>query len=162
MYVPVLGNVPKPDFLGLLDAGQGQFKSTEQQRSLTAKYNNPEHQNRGIKPKLSVNGHLFEFADNFYRDLFKTGSAISAHLPHPADRLKQELNVLEHHALFPCLSEAKKHAEAQYKKFDEYDVRTDAENLEMLHNTLDKKLLRMLKNLPLNDEKDQWFVIHWL
>jgi hypothetical protein len=161
-YVPVLGNVPKPDFTGLLDDGQGQFKSTEQQRSLTAKYDNPERRTRGIEPKLSVDGNLFEFAENFNRDLFKTGSAISAHLPHPADRSMQQLNVLEHHALFPSLSEAKKLAEEEYKKFDEYDVRTDAENVEKLHNSLDEKLLKMLKNLTPNEEKDRLFAIHWL
>jgi hypothetical protein len=151
-YVPVLGNIPKPDFLGLLDDGQGQFKSTEQQRSLTAKYNNPERQTRGIEPKLSVDGSLFEFAENFNRDLFKTGSAILAHLPHPADRSMQQLNVLEHHSLFLSLSEAKKLAEEQYKKFDEYDVRTDAENMEKFHNSLDEKLLKTLKNLTPNKE----------
>jgi hypothetical protein len=51
--------------------------------------------------------------------LFKTGSAISAHLPHPSDCSIQQLNVLEHHALFPSLSEAKKE---QYKKLDEYAI----------------------------------------
>jgi hypothetical protein len=74
----------------------------------------------------------------------------------------QQLNVLGHHALYPSLSEAKKLAEEQYKKFDEYDVRTNAENMEKLHNSLDEKLLKMLKNLTPNQEKDRLFAIHWL
>jgi hypothetical protein len=74
----------------------------------------------------------------------------------------QQLNVLENHALYPSISEAKKLAEEQYKKFDEYDVRTNAENMEKLHNSLDEKLLKTLKNLTPNKEKGRLFTIHWL
>jgi hypothetical protein len=34
--------------------------------------------------------------------------------------------------------------------------------MEKLHNSLDEKLLKMLKSLTPNDEKDRLFVTHWL
>jgi hypothetical protein len=142
--------------------GQCQFKSTKQQCSLTVKYDNLECRTQGIEPKLSVTGSLFNFTENFNRDLVKTGSAISAHLPHPEDRSVQQLNVIEHHGLYPSLSKAKKLVEEQYEKFDEYDIQPNAENVEKLQNSLNEKLLKTLKNLTMSNEKDQLFAIHWL
>jgi hypothetical protein len=40
-YVAELGNVPNPELTGLLAEGHGQYASTEQQRSMLAKYDNP-------------------------------------------------------------------------------------------------------------------------
>jgi hypothetical protein len=127
-YVVELGNVPNPEFSGLLDEGKGQYVSTEQQRSMLAKYDNPERHTRGLTPAFSEKGNLFEFTELFNEDLFKTGSAVSAHLPNPRDRTRPQLNVLQLHALFLNLLEARKLAEEQYKEFDEYDVCTDKEN----------------------------------
>jgi hypothetical protein len=99
-YVAKLGNVPNPELSGLLGGGHGQFQSTEQQRSMTAKYNNPECHTRGLEPVSTEKGNLFAFAELFSKDLFKTGSVVPAHLPDPRDRTKPQLNVLQLHMLF--------------------------------------------------------------
>jgi hypothetical protein len=112
--VAELGNIPNPEFSDLLDEGKGQYASTEQQRSMLAKYDNPGRRTRGLVPAFSEKGNLSEFAELFNQDLFETGSAVSAHLPNPRDRMKPQLNILKQHALFPNLTEARKLAEEQY------------------------------------------------
>jgi hypothetical protein len=72
------------------------------------------------------------------------------------------LNVLKQHALFPNLTEARKLAEEQYKKFDEYDVRTDTENVKKLRNSLEPSLRQTIDGLILNEEKSKFFVLYWL
>jgi hypothetical protein len=161
-YVAELGNVPNPEFSGLLGDGHGQFLSTEQQRSMTAKYDNPERRTRGLEPAFTEKGNLFEFAELLNKDLFKTGSAVPAHLPDPRDRTKPQLNVLHLHALFPSLLEARKLAEEQYKKFDEYDARTDTENIERLQNSLEPSLRAAIDSLTPEGEKNKMFAIYWL
>jgi hypothetical protein len=111
-YVAKLGNVPNPEFSGLLDNGRSQFVPTEQQHSMLAKYDNPERHMRGLMPAFSEKGNLFKFAELFNDNLFKTGSAVSVHLPNPRYRTKPQLNVLQLHTLFPNLLEAWKLAGA--------------------------------------------------
>jgi hypothetical protein len=89
---------------------------------MLAKYDKPERRTRGLTPAFTDKEDLSEFAELFNEDLFKTGSTVSAHLPNPREHTKLQLNVLQLHALFPNLLEARKLAEEQYKKFDEYDV----------------------------------------
>jgi hypothetical protein len=161
-YVAELGNVPNPDFSGLLDEGKGQYASTEQQRSMIAKYDNPERRTKGLIPPFDEKQNLSKFADLLNQDLFETGSAVSAHLPNPRDRTKPQLNVLKQHALFPNLTEARKLAEEQYKKFDEYDVRTDRENVKKLRNSLEEKLRQTIDGLTPEEEKGKFFAIYWL
>jgi hypothetical protein len=67
MYVAKLGNVLNPEFSGLLDEGNGQYVSTEQQRSMLAKYDNPECHTRGLVPAFLEKGNLFKFAELFMR-----------------------------------------------------------------------------------------------
>jgi hypothetical protein len=100
------GNVPNPEFSSLLIDGEGQYRSTEQQRSMISNYNNPACQTDGLLPMFEENQNLFQFADKFNQELFKTGSMVSAHLPNPQDRTKPQLNILKQHALFPKLTEA--------------------------------------------------------
>jgi hypothetical protein len=161
-YVAELGNVPNPDFSGLLDEGKGQYASTEQQRSMLAKYDNPERRTRGLLPVFEEKHSLSEFAERFNQDLFETGSAVTAHLPNPRDRAKPQLNVMKQHALFPNLTEARKLAEEQCKKFDEYDVRTDRENFKKLRNSLDPSLRQTVDGLIPEEEKGKFFVLYWL
>jgi hypothetical protein len=70
-YVAELGNVPNPDFSGLLDEGKGQYASTEQQRSMIAKYDNPERRTRGLLPVFEEKHSLSEFAECFNQDLLR-------------------------------------------------------------------------------------------
>jgi hypothetical protein len=161
-YVAELGNVPNPEFSGHLDGGKGQYASTEQQRSMLAKYDNPERRTRGLLPAFEEKGNLSEFAERFNQDLFDTGSAVTAHLPNPQDRAQPQLNVLKQHALFPNLTEARMLAKEQYEKFDEYDVRTDRENVKKLRNSLEPKLRQTIDGLIPNEEKDKFFVLYWL
>jgi hypothetical protein len=161
-YVVELGNVPNPDFSGLLDDGKGQYASTEQQRSMIAKYDNPERRTRALLPVFEEKHSLSEFAERFNQDLFDTGSAVTAHLPNPRDRAQPQLNVLKQHALFPNLTEARKLAEEQYKKLDEYDVRTDTENVKKLRNSLEPSLRQTIDGLIPNEEKSKFFVLYWL
>jgi hypothetical protein len=161
-YVAELGNVPNPEFSSLLGEGHGQFQSMEQQRLMTARYDNPERHTRGLEPAFTEKGNLFMFAELFNKDLFKTGSTVPAHLPNPQDRTKPQLNVLQLHALFLNLLEARKLAEEQYKKFDEYDARTDTENIERLQNSLEPSLKEAIDSLTPEEEKNKMFAIYWL
>jgi hypothetical protein len=158
-YVAELGNVPNPEFSGLLDEGHRQFASTEQQRSMLA---SPKCRNDGLLPAFEEKHNLSKSADKFNLDLYKTGSAVSAHLPNPRDCTKPQLNVLKQHALFPNLTEARKLAEEQYKKLDEYDVRTDRENVKKLRNSLEPKLCQTIDYLTPDEEKDKLSAIYWL
>jgi hypothetical protein len=72
------------------------------------------------------------------------------------------LNVLKQHALFPNLTEARKLAEEQYKKFDEYDVRTDRENLKKIRNSLEPGLRQTIDGLIPDEEKGKFFILYWL
>jgi hypothetical protein len=162
MYIAELGNVPNPKFSGLLDDGKGQYVSTEQQRSMLAKYDNPERHTRGLTPAFMEKGNLFKFAELINDDLFKTGSAISAHLPNPRDHAKPQLNVLQLHALFPNLMEARKLAEEKHKKFDEYDVCTEKMNVERLWYSIEPKLRQTIDSLTPAEEENKMFAICWL
>jgi hypothetical protein len=71
------------------------------------------------------------------------------------------LSILKQHALFPNLTEVKL-AEEQYKKYDEYDVRTDRENVKKLLNSLEEKLRQTIDGLTPEEEKDKLFPIYWL
>jgi hypothetical protein len=117
---------------------------------------------RGIELVFTEKGNLFAFAELFNKDLFKTGSAVPVHLPDPRDRMKPQLNVLQLHALFPSLMEARKLAEEQYKKFDEYDAHTDKENVECLQNSLEPSLREAIDSLTPEEEKNKMFAIYWL
>jgi hypothetical protein len=129
---------------------------------MTAKYDNPERRTRGLLPAFDEKQNLSEFAERLNQDLFETGSAVTAHLPNPRDRAKPQLNVLKQHALFPNLTEARKLAEEQYKKFDEYNVRTDRENVKKLRNSLEEKLRQTIDGLTPEEEKGKFFAIYWL
>jgi hypothetical protein len=161
-YVAKLGNVPYPEFSGLLGGGHGQLHSMEQQRSMTAKYDNPERCTRCLEQAFTEKGNLFVFAELFNKDLFKAGSAVLVHLPDPQDRTKQQLNVLQLHALFPSLMEARKLAKEQYKKVDEYDACTDKENIERLQNSLEPSLREAIDSLTPEEEKNKIIAIYWL
>jgi hypothetical protein len=52
---------------------------------MLAKYDNPECCMKGLTPAVMEKGNLFEFTEMLNEDLFKTGSAISAHLPNTRD-----------------------------------------------------------------------------
>jgi hypothetical protein len=82
-YVAELGNILNPEFSGLLDDGKGQYMSTEQQRSMLAKYDNPKRRTKGLTPVFKEKGNLIKFVELFNQDLFETGSTVSAHLPSP-------------------------------------------------------------------------------
>jgi hypothetical protein len=69
---------------------------------------------------------------------------------------------MKQHALFPNLTEARKLAEEQYKKFDEYDVRTDRENFKKLRNSLDPSLRQTIDGLIPEEERGKFFVLYWL
>jgi hypothetical protein len=152
-YVAKLGNVPNPEFSGLLDEGKGQYALTEQQQSMLAKYDNPKRRTDGLLPLFDEKQNLPEFAEKFNQDLFETGSAVTAHLPNLRDHAKPQLNVLKQHALFTNLTEARMLAEEQYKKFDEYDVRTDRENVKNLRSSLEPKLRQTIDGLILTKRR---------
>jgi hypothetical protein len=50
----------------------------------------------------------------------------------------------------------------QYTKFDEYDVRTDKENIEHFRHSLDPKLRQTINSLTPAEEKNKMFTIYWL
>jgi hypothetical protein len=85
---------------------------------------------KGPHTSLHRTGNLLEFIEEFNQDIFKTGSAVSVHLPNPQDHTKPQLNVLQLHALFLNLTEARKLAKEPYKRYDEYNVCTDMEKVE--------------------------------
>jgi hypothetical protein len=58
--------------------------------------------------------------------------------------------------------EARKLTEEQYKKFDEYSVRTDKNNVERLPNSLKPKLRQMINSLNQAAGKNKMFTIYWL
>jgi hypothetical protein len=129
---------------------------------MLAKYDNPERCTRGLLPAFDEKQNLSEFAEKLNQDLFETGSAVSAHLLNPRDRTRPQLNVIKQHAFFPNLTEARKLAEEQYKKYDEYDVRTDRENVKKLQNSLEPKLRQTIDGLTPDEEKGKFFAIYWL
>jgi hypothetical protein len=72
------------------------------------------------------------------------------------------LNELRQRALFPNLTEARKLVDKQYKKLDEYNVRTDRENVKKLRHSLEEKLRQTIDNLTPDEDKDKLFTVYWL